>query len=98
MTKIELAKQLTRDTRFRWMSVKTAQDIIETALDLMICHLQDGGEEITIRGFGTLKTRRRRAFVGKDPRTGEQIQIPERLSVVLKPSAEMLRRINSQGV
>lgn len=36
----------------------------------------DAGRDFTITGFGTFSTRRRKAREGRNPRTGETIQIP----------------------
>lgn len=91
MTKLDLTQQL---ARAEGISQAKAQSVIENVLDLIICHFQEGGSQVTLRGFGTLKTRKRRAFTGTDPRTKENINVPEKLSVTFKPSAELLRRIN----
>lgn len=91
LTKTELAKQTARA-----MSLGNVEAIstIETITDLITCHFQNGGVAVTIRGFGTFKKRKRRAFTGSDPRTGEPVEIPERYSVTFKPSADVVRRIN----
>ena len=44
------------------------------------------GEGIEIRGFGTFKVRHRKARVARNPRTGEPVQVPARVSPVFKPS------------
>ena len=75
-------------------SQKEATAVIETALDLITCYFQNGGSTVAVRGFGTFKKRKRRAFTGSDPRTGEPVAIPERYSVTFKPSADVVRRIN----
>jgi DNA-binding protein HU-beta len=36
----------------------------------------DAGRDLTVTGFGTFGTRRRKAREGRNPRTGESIQIP----------------------
>lgn len=91
MTKLELAKELAQAER---ISQTKALSIIENLMDLITCHFQNGGKQVTLRGFGTFKTYKRRGFTGRDPRTGDPIKIVERLYVGLRPSAEMLRRIN----
>lgn len=71
-----------------------AVDVIETLMDLIICHFQSGGERVVLRGFGTFKLRKRRAHVGSNPQTGESMRIPAALSIAFKPGAEALRRLN----
>jgi len=90
VTKHELAGQLAQAER---ISHTKAVSIIENVADLIICHFQNGGEKITIRGFATIKVRKRRAFTGKDPH-GRPHRHEEKKSIIIRPSAEMLRRIN----
>lgn len=92
LTKFELAKQLERHPSIK--TRKAAVDIIETLMDLIACHFQNGGSKVSIHGFGAFKTRKRRAFIGSDPRNGGRLEIPERLSITFKPSAEVIKRIN----
>jgi DNA-binding protein HU-beta len=46
--------------------------------------LKSGGK-VTLAGFGTFETRNRRARTGRNPRTGEMIQIPARKSPAFRP-------------
>jgi nucleoid DNA-binding protein len=91
LTKTGLAKQTAQGLSLTQIE---AMNAIETIADLITCHFQNGGEVVTIRGFGTFRKRKRRAFTGSDPRTGEPVAIPERYSVTFKPSADVVRRIN----
>ncbi len=91
LTKYALAKQLSKSHD---LTHKAAVDLIETVADLIACHFQNGGTAVSLRGFGAFKIRKRRAFVGADPRSGEALSIPERKSLTFKPSAEIIRRIN----
>lgn len=94
LTKHDLARQLAAETRFLWMTQKAAVDIVETMMDLLVLHFQNGGEQITLRGFGSFKIRRRKAFLGTDPRTGIHVDVPARASLAFKPSRETVSRIN----
>jgi integration host factor subunit beta len=94
LTKKELATMLWSADRFTGISQKTMVDLVETLTDLIVCHFQSGGERVVLRGFGVFKLRRRCAFTGSDPRTGKSMEIPEKLSVIFKPSAEVIRRLN----
>lgn len=91
MTKLELAKEL---AQAEGISQVKALSIIESLMDLITCHFQNGGKQVTLRGFGTFKTYKRRGFLGRNPKTGAPIPIVEKLFVGLRPSAELLRRIN----
>ncbi len=44
--------------------------------------------------IGTLKTARRKARTGRNPKTGESVQIPEKVAVRFKPSSGLKRELN----
>jgi len=46
------------------------------------------GDGIEIRGFGTFKIKEKKSRIARNPRTGEQIQIPPRFVPFFKPSKE----------
>ena len=53
------------------------------------------GENIEIRGFGTYKITKRKARIGRNPKTGEKnIQIPEKKAIKWKMSKTMYNRLN----
>jgi integration host factor subunit beta len=47
------------------------------------------GENIEIRGFGTFKVQPRRPRVARNPRTGDQVDVPSRDVPVFKPSRQL---------
>lgn len=51
------------------------------------------GNGIEIRGFGTFKVRHRKARVARNPRTGDPVQVPARVSPVFKPSKSLRSRV-----
>ncbi len=58
------------------------------------------GNGIEIRGFGTFKVRYRRARVARNPRTGEPVDVPARISPVFKPSKHLrlqVARLDDSG-
>lgn len=58
------------------------------ALDAVLDSIEDGlknGETITLTGFGTFKTVERSARTGRNPQTGETIQIPASRGVKFSP-------------
>ena len=53
------------------------------------------GKNIEIRGFGTYKIVKRKARIGRNPKTGEKnIQIPEKKAIKWKMSKTMYKRLN----
>lgn len=94
LTKRDLAAQLKGSKSFSHLSQVLIIDLIETACDLIVCHLQEGGDKVAIRGFGTFKLRKRKGFAGTDPRNGAAIKIAAKTSMAFKPAAEVIRRLN----
>lgn len=62
---------------------------MEKALAAISAALRDG-EEVSIQGFGKLALRTAAARKGRNPRTGETIDIPERQVVRFKPFEGLL--------
>ena len=65
------------------MSKSDASKFFDTTLSVITDFLKKG-EEIRIVGFGTFATRKRKASTGRNPRTGEEIAIPEATVPVFK--------------
>jgi DNA-binding protein HU-beta len=52
------------------------------------------GEEVNLRQFGKFEPRDRKAVVRKNPRTGEDIQVPAKTGVGFIPSPVLKQRLN----
>lgn len=52
------------------------------------------GEKVSIAGFGTFKISERSAREGRNPSTGEKIQIPASKSVSFKAGTELKSKVN----
>ena len=52
------------------------------------------GEDVTIRGFGSFRVRDRAAKKGRNPSTGEALQIPAARTVTLRVSEALRKRLN----
>lgn len=53
------------------------------------------GEEISIRGFGTLSIANREERKGRNPKTGEEVLIPAHRTVTFKISKEFKETLNN---
>lgn len=73
MTKEELAESIADCC----CSKKEASDCVDAIIDTITKSLQKG-EEVRFTGFGTFKVSERKARKGRNPRTGETIQISAR--------------------
>lgn len=73
ITKLELCNRVSQ--RFETRSAGDLKPIFEAFLDEILEVLSEG-ERIEIRGFGCFRTKLRQKRQGRNPRTGETVQIP----------------------
>ena len=52
------------------------------------------GENIEIRGFGTYRTIKRKARIGRNPKNSQPVQIPEKNAIRWKMSKTFFNRLN----
>jgi DNA-binding protein HU-beta len=67
------------------------------ALDAVIQGIADSlakGESVTIAGFGTFDVRQRAARTGRNPQSGETMEIPASTSAGFKPGSALKQRLN----
>ncbi len=86
MTKADLARAIY--DRHGGISNQEAQRIVDTIFETIKNRLLVG-EEVRIVGFGSLEVVTRRTRRGRNPMTGEDIQLPERRALVFRPSRSM---------
>ena len=82
MNKTELVKAVAEKTE---MSMAAAGDAVAAVLDAISEALVEG-QEVALAGFGTYKVAERAARTGRNPKTGEAIEIPASKSVSFKAS------------
>lgn len=75
------------------VSKAQAVEIIDLAFQGIGEELKKGGEARFV-GFGTFKTSRREASTGRNPRTGETIQIAAATRVKFTPGKELKEAVN----
>jgi DNA-binding protein HU-beta len=67
---------------------KLAQDLLSGLVDGVTHHLKQG-DRIRISGLGTLEVRKREARTGRNPATGEMMQIAASKKVAFRPAKEL---------
>lgn len=82
MTKAELIEAIQGHTD---ASKKVTGDIVDAVFEQVKKAIEDEGR-FSYPGFGTFNTRERRARTGRNPRTGEEIQIAASKTVAFKPA------------
>ncbi len=81
MTKKDIVTKVSNDTNLTQIDVKK---IVQRTLDAVVESLERG-ETVELRNFGVFKVKTRRGRVGRNPRTGQEVQVPEKKVVVFKP-------------
>ena len=82
MTKADLVNAVFQRVGF---SKKESANIVEYVFDTIKGTLE-AGENIKISGFGNFVVRDKRARIGRNPQTGEEIEISARRVLTFKPS------------
>jgi integration host factor subunit beta len=92
MTKADLIEEVSRLTE---LTRKDSEVIVETIFDSVVRSLRVG-DKIEIRGFGSFRTRQRKPRVGRNPKTGERVEVPAKKIPFFKPSQELKDLVNGQ--
>ncbi|MDX1386105.1 MAG: integration host factor subunit alpha [bacterium] len=90
MTKADLVESIYEKIGF---SKKESSDIVELIFDTMKGTLEKG-EKIKISGFGNFVVRDKRARMGRNPQTGEEIMISPRRVLTFRPSQVLKQALN----
>ncbi|OGQ08226.1 MAG: integration host factor subunit alpha [Deltaproteobacteria bacterium RIFCSPLOWO2_12_FULL_40_28] len=90
MTKAEIVETVYEKIGF---SKKEAAEIVEMVFDTMKETLERG-EKIKISGFGNFVVRQKRPRIGRNPQTGEEIEITARKVLTFKPSQILKMALN----
>ncbi|HUX08057.1 MAG TPA: HU family DNA-binding protein [Acidobacteriota bacterium] len=67
-----------------------AEEIYKRIVNLMITHLGKGNR-VTLSGFGTFEVVTRRPKLGRNPRTGDRLMIPQHLAVKFRMGKTLQR-------
>jgi integration host factor alpha subunit len=71
----------------------------ETVIEALISEVSGAlakGEKVDLRGFGNFVSREKKARQGRNPKTGETIEIAARRAVAFKPSKELASKVNGE--
>ena len=93
MTKADIIEQIYEKVGF---SKKESAEIVELVFDLMKDTLEKG-EKIKISGFGNFVVRQKRPRIGRNPQTGEEIEISARRVLTFRPSQVLKTALNEEG-
>lgn len=71
------------------------EQLVNIFFDEIAVRLAEGGR-VELRGFGAFSTREREARTGRNPRTGEAVDVPAKRVPYFKPGKEMRERLNPE--
>jgi len=89
MTKRDIVVNISDRMDFEQIKVKK---VVQMLLDYIVESLSKG-ETVELRNFGIFKVRMRKARLGRNPKTGESVQIPEKRIVSFKAGLEMKKKV-----
>jgi integration host factor subunit beta len=75
------------------LSMREIEKIVAIFFDEITARLAEGGR-VELRGFGAFSTRAREARAGRNPRTGETVEVEAKRVPYFKPGKEMRQRLN----
>ena len=90
MTKAELVEEV---AEVATLTKKHAEVIVDTVFQSIVEALQRG-EKIELRGFGSFRLRRRESRKGRNPKTGDRVDVPPKQVPYFKPGKELKDLIN----
>ena len=95
MTKQAMAAKLAKKTG---ISVSKAGEVLSAIFDAqpgkgILAVELDAGRKVTIPGFGTFGCRTREARMGRNPATGQALQIPQKTYVFFRPGKTLRERV-----
>jgi integration host factor subunit beta len=91
MTRSDLVSRLAE--RFSQLTHRDTESAVKIVLDAMSDALARG-HRIEIRGFGSFSINRRPPRVGRNPRSGEQVVVPEKLVPHFKPGKALREAVD----
>jgi integration host factor subunit alpha len=90
LTKDRLVELIRTKTQF---SAQEAKNLVESILEIMKGKLE-AGEDVKISGFGKWSVKEKRSRPGRNPHTGDRIEISARKVVTFHPSEKLRQEID----
>lgn len=91
MIRSELLSALAKDNP--GLKAEEVEQVVDIFFDEITQRLAEGGR-VELRGFGAFSTRQREARTGRNPRTGEAVNVPSKRAPYFRPGKEMRRLLN----
>lgn len=92
MNKSQLIERIAKE---EGITIKNAANVVNIVFDSMADSLAKG-DRVEIRGFGSFKVKNYNSYQGRNPKTGEIIQVREKKLPYFKVGKEMKERVDSE--
>jgi len=89
VNKAELVEEVVNETG---LTRRTAREAVNTVTSVITDALARG-EKVTLVGFGTFKVMERKARTGRNPQTGQTIQIPAKKAPKFRPGKGLREKV-----
>jgi len=89
MTKKEIVLKITEETGLKQIDVKK---VVQRTFDHIVASLSKG-QTVELRNFGVFKVKTRKGRIGRNPRTGASVTIPEKKVVAFKSGLVMKHNV-----
>lgn len=76
------------------LNQKVAEQIVTTIFDQITMSLSDG-DRVELRGFGAFSIKERSSRIGRNPRTGEKVEVDSKFVPFFKTGKQLRERVNS---
>ena len=93
MIRSELLNTLAKDNP--GLKSEEIEQVVDIFFEEIAQRLAEGGR-VELRGFGAFSTRERAARTGRNPRTGESVDVPAKRVPYFRPGKEMRRALNDE--
>lgn len=90
MTKADLVDRV---TSLGDLTRRDSEVIVDTLFDSVINALK-ADDKVEVRGFGSFRTRQRKSRTGRNPKTGEKVEVAAKRVSFFKPSKELRDLVN----
>jgi len=92
LTKAHLVEEVASQVQ---VTKKQAEEIVQSVFATIVESLRSGSK-VELRGFGSFRIRSRGARIGRNPKTGERVEVPPKRIPYFKPGKELKEQLNRQ--
>jgi len=90
MTKADLVEKIANQVE---LSKKDSEIVVNTVFRSIIGALANG-DKVELRGFGSFRTRAREFRIGRNPKTGDRVEVPKKKVPFFKPGKNLKKLVN----